>query len=95
MDFSTLLRIKANRIDLTKTPTKLYKGGELSEAKFSENFISFEDNSIALLKIPLSSAPTYSGVYPHGMIDIQIDEYNPLLAKEIANVANIPCAEYF
>ena len=64
-------------------------------SKDIENFIIFEDGTPALIKKPLSAVPNFSGVYPSGKLKIQQDEYNPLLSKEIANIAGIPCAEYY
>ena len=96
MDFLNMPRTNDKKIDLTKLKFNICLRGNLKDSKYAENFIMFEeDKSIALLKTPLYLVPSYSGVYPSGKIKIQPDEYNPLLAKQIANIANIPCAEYY
>ena len=95
MDFLQQPKTLRNRIDLDKINYKYYSDINRGTSSFTENFIIFEDGTQALIKKPLSAVPVFSGVYPSGKLKIQQDEYNPLLAKEIANIAGIPCAEYY
>lgn len=95
MDFLKLPKTKQNRINLSQFNYHHFYDKCLDEPKFAEKFIILEDNSIALLKMPLSSLHSYSGVLPYGKLDIQPDEYNPLISKKICNIANIECASYF
>ena len=95
MDFLKLPKTKHNRIIIDELKCTNFPGISLKDSQFSVASLQFEDESAAILKIPLSSYSSFSGILPYGHLRIQPDEYNGLITKQIANVANIPCAEYY
>ena len=94
MDFRTCERNNLGRIVLNSIPHTILKRG-FGSGEFSDYWIDFGNNDLALLKSPLSSDPQISGIYPEGFLQIQEDECNPLVASEVARQFNVPVAQYY